>query len=176
MARLGLGGMVLIVVILLAGYSVYHTQQLAEQRESILATMLVEECTYDDPLLCPQAEGNVQLPSPLAVAILLLALLLGGYLWRTEQTHQRILTGLDKSVDVSSSERKELLFSILTEDERGVVKAVIEQPGITQATLRLRVDMSKSKLSATLKELEKREVLKREISGKTNMIHLKREL
>ena len=53
------------------------------------------------------------------------------------------------------------------------MKAIKEQDGITQNTLRLRVDMSKAKLSYVLQELEKRNLIKRIQKGKTLAIYLK---
>ena len=64
-------------------------------------------------------------------------------------------------------ERFFLLMKGLDEFEKKVVRAVREQQGITQNTLRLRVDFSKAKLSQVLAMLEKKGLMKREKKGKT---------
>jgi uncharacterized membrane protein len=57
--------------------------------------------------------------------------------------------------------------------EQKVIEAIREQNGITQNTLRLRTNMSKSKLSIVLKELERRELIKRVGKGKTLSVFLR---
>ena len=61
----------------------------------------------------------------------------------------------------------------LDQDERKVIKAVKEQDGITQQTLRLRNDLHKSKLSIILDGLEKKELIVRKEKGKTKQVFLK---
>jgi Zn-dependent protease with chaperone function len=70
-------------------------------------------------------------------------------------------------------------FSILLQGldtfEQQVMKVVKNQEGITQNTLRLKVDMSKAKLSQVLASLEKKGLIKREKEKKTLAIFLKNE-
>lgn len=54
-----------------------------------------------------------------------------------------------------------------------VMKAIKDHDGITQSTLRLRLDLSKAKLSYVLQELEKRNLIKRIKKGKTLQVFLK---
>ena len=51
-----------------------------------------------------------------------------------------------------------------------------DQEGITQNTLRLRVDMSKAKLSYVLRDLEKRDLITKVKKGKTHAVFLKKNM
>ena len=52
------------------------------------------------------------------------------------------------------------------------LKAVKDQEGITQSTLKFRTDLSKSKVSQILTDFEKKHLIKREIQGKTYSVYL----
>jgi DNA-binding transcriptional ArsR family regulator len=59
------------------------------------------------------------------------------------------------------------LLDVLPEDERRVLEPVVASPGLTQIELRDRADFSKSKVSQTVSDLEKRGLLYRERQGRT---------
>lgn len=63
------------------------------------------------------------------------------------------------------------LLDLLPEDERRVLEPVLTTPGITQIELRDRADFSKSKVSQTVSELEKRGLLYRERQGRTYRVY-----
>ncbi|KAB1187388.1 MULTISPECIES: MarR family transcriptional regulator [Haloferax] len=63
------------------------------------------------------------------------------------------------------------LLDVLPEDERRVLEPVFTSPGITQIELRDRSNFSKSKVSQTVSELEKRGLLYRERQGRTYRIY-----
>ena len=69
---------------------------------------------------------------------------------------ESFLGGVEKGAQLAEGERQ-----------------VREQEGITQNTLRLRLNMSKAKLSYVLQELEKRNLIKRIKKGKTLAIYLR---
>lgn len=70
----------------------------------------------------------------------------------------------------------DILLSALDDDEKKVIKAVKEQDGILQSTLRIRTDLSKTKLSLVLKGLENKGLVKKVLKGKTNQIFLKKKI
>jgi DNA-binding transcriptional ArsR family regulator len=166
-------GVVLIILSLFIGISFGFYKYQAEK--DIRARLLPGgECPADGP--CPHALLNqLVFPTYIILVVLVFLLSLGLYLVFFEKSEKAILEEIklvkkrDKDV-----ERFEVLLSALNEDEKKVIKAVKEQDGIMQSTLRLRTDMSKSKLSATLKELEKKNLVKRVEKGKTKLVFLKK--
>ena len=68
------------------------------------------------------------------------------------------------------SHRRRLL-DLLPEDERRILGPILESPGLTQIELRDRADFSKSKVSQTVSDLEKRGLLYREPQGRTYRIY-----
>ncbi len=175
-----IGAAVIVTTLLVMLFAVRYTGSLAQQRNETVTQLasLPEhaQCSYGDST-CPQAQGNIVLPDVTGIALVLLALLLGLYLLRSERTSKGILDELRmRRSELSSSERRDLVLSVLTKDERRVIDAVLQQPGISQATLRLRTDFSKAKLSVLLKELERRGLVAKSTEGKTNAVYPKREL
>jgi hypothetical protein len=63
------------------------------------------------------------------------------------------------------------VLDVLPDDERRVLEPVLDSPGITQIALRDRSDFSKSKVSQTVSDLEKRGLLYREKQGRTYRIY-----
>ncbi len=112
--------------------------------------------------------------SHFAIGVFSFILALGFYLVFFNKTEKVILERLEKDKDEKIDNAKfEMLLKALDSYEQKVVKAVREQEGITQNTLRIRTDMSKAKLSYVLQELEKRGIVKRIEKGKTLAIYLK---
>ena len=84
------------------------------------------------------------------------------------------MSTLEKQKQIQiEDEMFDILLKGLSSDEQRVIKAVKEQDGITQQTLRLRADLHKSKLSIVLADLEKKGLIKKIAKGKTNKIFLK---
>lgn len=177
------GVVLILVVVLVAAYTVDRTRDLERQRqenvEQLVSLPQYAGCRLEEngALLCPQAEESVVLPGVTGWLLIALGLILGAYLIRSDRTNRTILEEVKGTRSrLAHDERRALIESVLTADERKVVAAVREQPGISQATLRLRTDMSKAKLSVTLRELEIRKIVRKVEDGKTNRIHLAREV
>ncbi len=63
------------------------------------------------------------------------------------------------------------LLDLLPDDERRILQPVVDSPGLTQIELRDRASFSKSKVSQTVTDLEKRGLLYREPQGRTYRIY-----
>jgi len=99
-------------------------------------------------------------------------LALGFYLVFLSKSDDALFKKLESQQQkVLEEEKFKILLLGLDEFEQEVIKAVKQQPGIMQNTLRLRVDMSKAKLSQVLTDLEKKKLIKRESSQKSKAIH-----
>ncbi|MFU8867960.1 helix-turn-helix transcriptional regulator [Natronococcus sp.] len=70
-----------------------------------------------------------------------------------------------------SSPRRPRVLDVLPEDERRILEPVVDSPGLTQIELRDRADFSKSKVSQTVTDLEKRGLLYREPQGRTYRVY-----
>lgn len=68
------------------------------------------------------------------------------------------------------------VLDVLPEDERRILEPVLESPGLTQIALRDRAGFSKSKVSQTVSDLEKRGLLYRERQGRTYRVYPSEDL
>jgi len=99
---------------------------------------------------------------------------LGIYLIFFEKSQKEIAKILEKQKHIQIKEEKfEILLKGLDDDEKKIIKAVREQDGITQQTLRLQIDIHKSKLSILLDRVEKKELIARKEKGKKKQVFLK---
>ncbi|MBI5393319.1 MarR family transcriptional regulator [Candidatus Woesearchaeota archaeon] len=120
-----------------------------------------------------------------AVAIFLLGLSI--YLIFLDKTqrllaeqHKEATHVLKKAEELAGTNEKKEKFNAFLEgfDEKRklILKAIHEQEGIQQSTLKYRTGMSKTELSLLLKELEEKGIIMREDSGKTKKVYLKKVL
>ncbi len=159
-----LGTILLIIGLLVGGLTVYYTNLLSKQSQTL-------GC-YANPD-CFAIEKGLSV-SHLAIGVLSFIFALGFYLLFFNKTEKVILERLEKEKEQKIEDVKlAMLMKALDPYEQKIVKAIQEQDGITQNTLRLRVEMSKAKLSYVLQELEKRGIIKRIEKGKTLAIYLK---
>jgi uncharacterized membrane protein len=94
-----------------------------------------------------------------------------------ETTQKDILKKIDTTKKVELKEDKfKILLTGLDDDEKKVIKAVKDQDGISQSTLKYRTDLSKTKLSMVLSQLEKKGLIAKVKKGKINNVFLKKAL
>jgi len=99
------------------------------------------------------------------------------YLLIFSRGEEAIVQRLEKDTERKLGEEKySILSKGLNEFEKKVMVVVRGEEGVTQNMLRLRVDMSKAKLSQVLQELEKKGLIKREAKDKTFQVYLKERL
>ncbi len=122
---------------------------------------------------CAEAESKFSMTN-VAFGFFGFMFALGIYILLFNKSEERILERLEneKNQKINDGKFNHILMA-LDSYEKKVLKAVKEQDGITQSTLRLRTDMSKAKLSYVLQELEKRNLIKRIKKGKTLEVFLK---
>lgn len=159
-----LGILLIVIGLVVGGMFFYYTTELIQDGRE-MGCFPNQDC------------ANIQYAlnfSHIAVGIFSFILALGFYLIFFNKTEKAILNKLEDDKNRNIEDNKfDILLKALDEYEQKVVKAVREQPGITQNTLRIRLDMSKTKLSYVLQELERRGIIKRTEKGKTLEVHLR---
>jgi uncharacterized membrane protein len=122
---------------------------------------------------CVQVETFFSI-THLAVGVISFFFALGIYLIFFSKSEEAILKRLEEEKrEKSKDEMFNILLKGLDSYEQKILKAIREQPGITQNTLRIRVDLSKAKVSQVVTELEKKGLVKRIKKGKTLSIYFK---
>jgi ribosomal protein S25 len=164
-------GVILLIIGILLALSLYGVKI---KEDAIIRQVVSEQgscyledgtCLHDDRDLTFYFMGWI-------LSAVLIAL--GIYLAAFEKSQKAIISTLEKQKKIQVGEEKfNILLKGLNQDEKKVIKAVKEQDGITQQTLRLRTDLHKSKLSIVLDGLQKKGLVKKVPKGKTNQIFLK---
>ena len=122
-------------------------------------------CLHADRNFTPEIIGWIVSATMMALSL---------YLIFFEKSQKVIISTLEKQKQTQTEDEKfNILMKGLTQDEQRIIKAVKEQDGITQQTLRLRTDLHKSKLSIILDGLEKKGLIARKEKGKTKEVFLK---
>lgn len=162
-------GIILIIACFLLGILIYtFNEALNAQAEAGCECEAMQEGGF-----CPM-DGYTNWQTYAGIILISAIAALGIYLIFFEKSQKAIISTLEKQRQIQTDEEKfNILLKGLNVDEQRVIKAVKEQDGITQQTLRLRTDMHKSKLSIILDSLEKKGLITRKEKGKTKQVFLK---
>ena len=121
---------------------------------------------------CQRVESLLGL-SHIAVGLISFIGALGIYLLFFSTSEEAILKRLEEEKNTKIEQNNfELILKAMDDNEKKVLKAIKEQEGITQSTLKFRTDLSKAKVSQILTDFEKKHLVKREIKGKTYAVYL----
>jgi len=121
---------------------------------------------------CQRVESLLGL-SHVAAGLISFIAALGVYLLFFSTSEEAILKRLEEEKSMKIEQNKfELILKAMDDNEKKVLKAIKEQDGITQSTLKYRTDLSKAKVSQILTDFEKKNLVKREIKGKTYAVYL----
>ncbi len=162
-------GIILIIVCLLLGGLIFaFNEQISAQEKASCECEEMQEggfCAMDSHTPWQTYFGTILISGIAALGI---------YLIFFEKSQKAIISALERQKQIQVGEEKfDILLKGLSPEEQKVIKAVKEQDGITQQTLRLRTDLHKSKLSIVLDGLEKKGLIKRVAKGKTKQVFLK---
>ena len=112
--------------------------------------------------------------SHIIVGLLAFIFALGFYLLFFSKGEQEILKRLeeDKLID-TRKDQFEMLLKPMDDNEGNILRAIKDQEGITQTTLKFRVNLSKAKVSEVITRFEKNGLISRNPKGKTYEIFLR---
>lgn len=163
------------LILLIVGIIIVSSTYIAKLREDTMIENIVDDqgsCFLEDGT-CLHADRDITFY--IIVWIMSAGIMaLGTYLLFFEKSQKEIISTLEKQkLSRSAEEKFNILLKGLDNDEKKVMKAVKEQDGITQQTLRLRTDLHKSKLSIVLDGLEKKGLVSRKTKGKTKQVFIK---
>lgn|SRR3989338_1826463 len=188
-------GTILLIFTLVLAIVLYSLKYQAEKplRDKIAELGGGDSCDHPPGEQCPHQQLSKLLPyTYFGFSVLILLAGLGVYLiiYGQEMKNnydninpdliaRRIERSLQKNhqkeFQKESGENKfNILLTALDKDEQNVLKAIKEQDGISQSTLKFRVDLSKTKLSLILTSFEKKNLITKVKTGKINHIYLKK--
>ncbi|MBT7903091.1 MarR family transcriptional regulator [Candidatus Woesearchaeota archaeon] len=168
------------IVLIIVGILVFSLVLFNKSREDFYVNQIIEErnsCFLEDGTCLHDLKTSPVYIAGYAMAIALF--LFGIYLTFIDKTQEILIQTQSKIAtavkDSSKKEKFEAFVAGFEVDEQNVLKAIHEQDGIQQSTLRYRTGISKSTLSLILKSLEERNFITKKPSGKTNKVFLRKK-
>ena len=169
-------GTILIIIGILAGIFTYYLNT----QENKTINNLVDStgtCFLEDGTCLHNQNTAITI---IGIVISMALLILGLYLVIFDKTQKKLAEQhleVSKALENAKQHEKQkdefsAFLSGFTEDEQKILKAIHEQEGIKQSTLRYKAGMSKASLSLTIKSLEQRKIVNKKPSGKTNQLYL----
>ena len=126
-----------------------------------------------NPTMACQGIASSLGASHVIVGIISSLISLGAYLMFFSRSEEIVLQKLQETKEIKlGEERFSVLLSALNEDERKIVELIKNEQGISQHMVTLKTGFSKAKVSGLMKNLEGRNLVKREDSGKTLSVYL----
>ena len=152
----------------------------AKAKEDYYISQLVKEdgtCVLDDGY-CLHEDRSYTLY--IAGGIIAGALaILGIYLIFFDKTQKTLAENQAKIASAleQSSKKDEFnaFISSFNEDEKSILKAIHEQEGIQQSTLRYKIGLSQAAASILVAAVEKRGIIAKKVDGKTNKLFLRKK-
>ena len=112
--------------------------------------------------------------SHLGIGLLFAFFSLGMYLIFFGRTEEALLRQLEQQKTTLSKEDKlKLISTLLSANERKLFETILQHEGITQNTLRIKTELSKATVSQILSDFERKDIIRRELKGKTYSVYLK---
>ncbi|MGV8169515.1 MAG: helix-turn-helix transcriptional regulator [Candidatus Nanoarchaeia archaeon] len=173
-----IGSILIAIGLILAGF-VYMTKIREDQHIETMIQIQQGSCYLaDGTCLHDDRDTSIYI---FGYALSIALIILGAYIGFIDKT-QHILEKHTKEVSHALKEAKRYekekdefgaFLQGFSEEEQKILRAVKEQEGILQSTLRYKTGISKTSLSLILKSLEERKIVTRKESGKTNKVYLR---
>jgi len=163
------------IILIIVGILIASTAFFIKAKEDGLINKFISQegtCFLEDGTCLHDDRNLVGYTFAWIISAVIIAL--GLYLVFFERSQKEIVSALENQKNIKVNEEKfDILMKGLSSEEQKIIKAVKDQDGITQSTLKLRTDLHKSKLSIVLNGLEKKGLIKRIEKGKTKQVFLK---
>ena len=169
------------ILLILLGLIIIATVFFAKLKEDAYLEKIIanndDNCYLDDGT-CLHDERNFTAYYLGGIASAILIIL--GVYFITSNKNQLLLLKQHKEVSEALKEAKntdtfKAYLAGFNDEEQIVLKAIKENDGIQQSTLRYKTGMSKTALSLLLKQFEIKGIITKESYKKTNKIHLRRK-
>ncbi|MDP3918639.1 MAG: MarR family transcriptional regulator [Nanoarchaeota archaeon] len=159
----------LFVLAVILSISLFSLVSKIETLEDQIMSVSGGNCYIDGE--CVHEESNYSIPGALGIIGVIGVIFISLIIITKQEVKKPIREEIKK--EFTPDDKFNTILTVLDDSEKKVMKIVKEEEGITQATLKFRADMSKTKLSTVLSGLEKKNLITREEKGKTYQIYIK---